>query len=271
MTELSDFSQIKTFFLALAWTQPRILGLFALVPIFPKGVLPGILRMGLAAGLGVVVAPSLMNAVDTAQWDKGEVIFLLVKEAFVGLTLGFLISVPFWAFEAMGFVVDNQRGASISGTLNPLTSDDSSPLGILFSQAFIVFFFISGGFLLMLETLYGSFRIWNVFAWTPTFRAESISLLIAQLSQLVVLMLLMASPMIVAMLLAEMGLALVSRFVPQLQVFFLAMPIKSALAFLVLVLYVGVLFDYAQALVGDLPKILEFLDDQWRPAAGPLR
>ena len=136
---------------------------------------------------------------------------------------------------------------------------------------FIVFFFISGGFLLMLEMLYRSFRIWNVFSWMPTLRAESIPLWIAQISQLMVLMLLIASPIVVAMLLAEMGLALVSRFVPQLQVFFLAMPIKSALAFLVLVLYVGVLFDYADTLIGDLSKSLEFLDDQWRPPVGPLR
>ena len=271
MPDWSEFSQVKTFFMALAWTQPRILGLFVLIPIFPQGVLPGMLRMGLAAGLGLVVAPSLMTAVSTMQWDAAQVVALLVKEAFVGLCLGFLIAVPFWTFEAMGFLVDNQRGASIAGTLNPLTSDDSSPLGILFNQAFIVFFFISGGFLLMLEMLYGSFRIWNVFSWMPTLRAESIPLWIAQISRLMVLMLLIASPIVVAMLLAEMGLALVSRFVPQLQVFFLAMPIKSALAFLVLVLYVGVLFDYAHTLIGDLSKSLEFLDDQWRPPVGPLR
>lgn len=271
MSDWSEISQVKTFFMALVWTQPRILGLFVLIPIFPQGVLPGMLRMGLAAGLGLVVAPSLMTAVSTMQWDAGQVVTLLVKEAFVGLCLGFLIAVPFWAFEAMGFLVDNQRGASIAGTLNPLTGDDTSPLGILLNQAFIVFFFISGGFLLMLEVLYGSFRLWNVFAWSPALLAESIPLWIAQMSRLMVLMLLLASPVVIAMLLAEMGLALMSRFVPQLQVFFLAMPIKSALAFLVLVLYVGVLFDYAETLIGDLPKTLEFLDDQWRRPAGPLR
>jgi type III secretion protein T len=37
----------------------------------------------------------------------------------------------------------------------------------------------------------------------------------------------------------------VSRFAPQLQVFFLAMPIKSALALLVLAVYMGTLFGYA--------------------------
>jgi type III secretion protein T len=66
------------------------------------------------------------------------------------------------------------------------------------------------------------------------------------------------------MFLAELGLALVSRFAPQLQVFFLAMPIKSALALLVLVLYMSTLFEYAGDTVRGIPGILPFLDDQWR-------
>jgi type III secretion protein T len=54
----------------------------------------------------------------------------------------------------------------------------------------------------------------------------------------------MAAPAILAMFLSELGLAMVSRFAPQLQVFFLAMPIKSAIAILVLAIYIPFLFDY---------------------------
>jgi type III secretion protein T len=81
---------------------------------------------------------------------------------------------------------------------------------------------------------------------------------------LVELGLLLSAPMIVAMFLAEMGLALVSRFVPQLQVFFLAMPIKSALAFLVLVLYFSTILDYSLDLIEQTPATLRLLDDNWR-------
>ncbi len=268
MIDWNDFAQAKDFLIALAWTQPRILGMLIPVPIFPRGVLPTMLRMSVAAGLGVMVAPSLAAGTAVADMNSAQMVVTLAKEAFVGFVLGCMVAVPFWAFEAVGFVIDNQRGASIASTLNPLTGNDSSPLGILFNQAFIVFFFISGGFLLMLEVLYGSFRIWNVFSWTPHLRAASIPMLIDQILRLVQLGLLLASPVIVAMFLAEMGLALVSRFVPQLQVFFLAMPIKSALAFLVLVLYMATIFDHAHTLLEGMPRSLELLDDAWRQPAG---
>ncbi len=265
------FGDVTSFLLALVWTVPRILGVFAVLPIFPRSVLPGMLRLGVAAGFGLVVAPSLIPLMKGVSLDATQIGLLVVKEAFVGFVLGCLIAVPFWAFEAIGFLVDNQRGASIASTLNPLTGNDSSPLGILFNQAFIVFFFISGGFLLMLEVLYESFRLWGVFTWFPHFRAESVPVLIHQILRLVELSLLLSAPMIVAMFLAEMGLALVSRFVPQLQVFFLAMPIKSALAFLVLVLYFSTILDYSRDLIEQTPRTLQLLDEHWRAPAQEAR
>ena len=77
------------------------------------------------------------------------------------------------------------------------------------------------------------------------------------------------APVIVAMFLAELGLALVSRFVPQLQVFFLAMPIKSALALLVLVLYGATLFDMARDSISDLKSTVPTLDTHWGSSGAP--
>lgn len=266
MTDAQLYTETKAFLMALAYTQPRIIAMFIALPIFNRDLVPGMLRYAIAAALGTLAAPLLMPAVTTADLGAATILLLLAKEAFIGLVLGLLVAIPFWAFEAVGYIIDNQRGASISATLNPLTGNDSSPLGILFNQAFIVYFFISGGFLLMLGLLYQSFVLWDVFTWMPTLRPETVPLLLDQLSRLVRVAVLLGSPAIVAMFLAEIGLALVSRFVPQLQVFFLAMPIKCAIGMLVLVLYMATLFDYGNAYVQDLRRIVPFLDQQWGSA-----
>lgn len=271
MDEANLYAQTKSFLVALAWTQPRILAMFVAIPIFNKQLLPGMLRYSVAAALGVFAAPALIPAANAMDPGAGQALVLILKEVFIGFVMGFMIAIPFWAFEAIGFLVDNQRGASIAASLNPLTGNDSSPLGILFNQAFIVFFFISGGFLMMLGLLYDSFALWDVFSWAPHFRASTMPLMLDQLSQLVRLALLLASPAIVAMFLAEIGLALVSRFVPQLQVFFMAMPIKSALALLVLMLYMATLFDYGLGHVRALRDLVPSLDTQWRAPAGGAR
>lgn len=268
MSELDLYHEIKYFLMALALTQPRILAMFVPVPIFNRALLPGMLRLAIGAALGMVVAPTLMPQVALMDFGPTQVTMLILKEVFVGFILGCLIAVPFWAFEGIGFFIDNQRGASIAATLNPLTGNDSSPMGILFNQAFIVFFFVAGGFMVMLDLLYDSFRLWDVFTWVPHLKAETVPVLIERIVSLVKLALLLASPAIVAMFLAEIGLALVSRFVPQLQVFFMAMPIKSALAVLVLMLYMTMLFEYGKNLIAPLRDVVPMLDGHWRTPPG---
>jgi len=258
------YVELKTFLGTLALTQPRILAMCLVLPIFNSQLLPGMLRYAVTAAIGLVLVPVLAPQYIATDLGAIELVLLVTKEIFIGLVMGFLIAIPFWVFEAVGFVVDNQRGASLGATINPATGNDSSPMGILFNQAFMVFFLVGGGFNLMLTLLYDSFRLWDIWEWAPTLRRDSIPLMLQQLSRMMQLVLLFAAPAVVAMFLAEIGLALVSRFAPQLQVFFLAMPIKSALALLVLLLYMTTLFGYAGDITGQIADTVPFLDEQWR-------
>lgn len=255
---------------AIAYTQPRTLAMFAVVPLFNPQLVPQLMRTCIAMALGMLAAPPIAASMSV-ELTTMQLAMLVCKEGFIGFMLGYALAMPFWAFEAIGFIIDNQRGASITATLNPLTGNDSSPLGIMFNQAFIVFFLTSGGFLLLLGVLYDSFRLWPVFDWTPTLKTEHIPLLLAQLDRLLGMTMLLAAPVVVAMFLAELGLALVSRFVPQLQVFFLAMPIKSGLAMIVLLVYLSTLFDLGRDTIADLRKVMPTLQEQWRAEPGARR
>ncbi|MEC4720719.1 type III secretion system export apparatus subunit SctT [Noviherbaspirillum sp. CPCC 100848] len=259
------YQDAMSFIMALFYTMPRILAMFAVIPIFGRQQMPNLLRMAIASGLGVIVAPTLLAGMQAGMAPQGlALVGLVVKECFIGLVLGYLIAIPFWGFEAIGFIIDNQRGASIAATINPLTGHDSSPLGILFNQAFIVFFLIAGGFGLMLDILYNSYAQWSVFLWWPKIDQSVVPLLLAQLDGLVNMAVLLAAPAIIAMFLAEIGLALVSRFAPQLQVFFLAMPIKSGLAFLVLMLYTATLFEYGGEYLRGMKNVLPIATEWFR-------
>src|SRR5262249_38724702 len=141
---------------------------------------------------------------------------------------------------------DNQRGATIGETLNPLTGHESSHLGELFSQAALVFLLAAGGLPLFLRILYDSYALWPVFGWVPHLNDDAPRIILSQLDGLMRLAILLAAPVMIAMFTAEMGLALVSRFAPQLQVFFLAMPVKSGIAFFILAVYTTTLFSYGR-------------------------
>ena len=99
--------------------------------------------------------------------------------------------------------------------------------------------------------LFESYRLWPVFQWWPPLGPDAALVALRMLDQYMLLSVLLASPVILVMFLSEVGLALMSRFVPQLQVFFLAMPIKSALAMLMFALYAVVLFDHVEVVIRE--------------------
>jgi len=231
--------------LALGWLTalPRLVAAFALVPIITRSVFPGLLSVSISAGFALVAAPAIAPHLGT-DISTGAMLAIALKECVVGLMLGFMLALPFWAVELVGFLIDNQRGESISATLNPIAGHDTSTLGQLFSVAFVVFVLTSGGFSRLLRILYDSYTLWPPLSFWPMLSRANASFWLSSLNSMLETMLMLSAPVVLAMLLVELGLALVSHFAPQLQVFFLAMPLKSALALFVLTVYVVTMFDY---------------------------
>lgn len=265
MKDAGTYAAVYELLLSFTLTQPRILLLCMMLPVFSKQILPGRLRGALATALALLVMP-LASAGAAAAGDITvfDVVLLVAKEAFVGLVLGFFLAMPFWIIESVGTVIDYQRGASMGALLNPTMGGETTPTAILMQLAYGVFFFVGGGISLLLSILYDSFRLWNPWHWFPTLRQETLPLFLSQLDRLMHLVVLLSAPVVIIMLLAELGLGLASRFTPQLQVFFLAMPIKTGLALFVLVLYAGILFGHVDQEARRSIDLLPFLGHLWR-------
>lgn len=250
------FSEAGRVVIALMCATVRIQIALAIVPLFNRQSVPGMLRAGLGVSLSLPLLFPVLTAFGPGMPSVMQLIAILLKEAFLGLLIGYAVATLFWGVEAVGFFIDNQRGASIASTLDPLTGNDSSPLGLLFNQAFVVYFLVTGGFGVFMSLLYASYGLWPIMHEFPTLASAGFAVFAGLFERIVQLGLLLSAPAIVAMLLAEIGLALVSRFAPQLQVFFLAMPIKSAIAFFVLIVYLPTLFGYVRGEIAHLPALL---------------
>lgn len=232
--------------LAIYFVMPRMLAFFSVLPMFNRQAIPGILRAGVAFSFSLLIVPTIVDKTMVVTHYASIMLAVLIKESVIGFVMGFLIALPLWALDIMGAYVDNQRGASIAASINPLTGHDTSPLGELFSQAGLVFLLMSGGLILILDALYTSYMVWPIFQMLPTIDEQMPLVLLSQMDNLMHMAVLLSAPVIFSMFLAEVGLGIVSRFVPQLQVFFMAMPIKSGIAMFVFSIYTMTLFLYFQ-------------------------
>ncbi len=245
---------------AVFYAMPRMLAMFSVLPMFNRQALPGLLRVGTAFAFSVFVVPSLVDQSMNVTMHGTRLLAVVLKESAIGFFLGFLVALPLWAMDIMGAYIDNQRGASISATINPLTGHDTSPLGELFSQAALVYLLMTGGLLLVLELVYASYQAWPVYQMLPKFSDQMPTVLLGLMDRLMWLAVLLSAPVIFSMFLAEVGLGIVSRFVPQLQVFFLAMPVKSAIAIFVFSVYVSTLFGYLhEEYIDFVPRALDII------------
>jgi type III secretion protein SpaR/YscT/HrcT len=82
------------------------------------------------------------------------------REIIIGLFIACLLSSPFWIFLAIGSFIDNQRGATLSSTLDPATGVDTSELARLFNLFSAAVYLTNGGLNFILETLWQSYNLW---------------------------------------------------------------------------------------------------------------
>lgn len=226
---------------AILLTLPRLLGMALFLPFFRAPMVSSLVRNAVLLSIALVVLPVGFDSIQALSASTTPYWLLAIKEFGVGMLFGFLIGLAFLVPQIIGDYLDNQRGASIASLFNPAVGGQSSTLGLLLGQIFLMWFLVSGG----MEALYGvvlySYRVYPISAPLPVVDASAVDALLALFSKFIKLALLLAAPTAFVMLLAEFGLGLVSRFAPQLNVFFLAMPLKSVLALLIVGLTLSVI------------------------------
>ena len=227
-------------------TLPRAYAFLITSQLLSAQVMPRVARNVVIMVLAAPLVPGLQAQAQAITADLPVFMAYFAKEVVLGFVLGYLVFWMFWCVQAAGTYIDNQRGTAIASSIDPLQGHEASPMGLLFSQAFVTYFFALGGFLVVIGLLYESYAQWPVNQLVPIGRDASFPALILEvLDRGMMLAILLSAPVVVIMFLAEFALAMISRFAPQIQVFILAMPIKSAVAMLILLFYLPIMMGHA--------------------------
>ncbi|WP_175924614.1 type III secretion system export apparatus subunit SctT [Burkholderia latens] len=165
--------------------------------------------------------------------DWGTLMMLVMQEVAVGMVLGVTFALPFWVATVMGELIDNQRGATISGSLDPATGVEASVFSPFVSLMYATLYLQQGGMVLIVQTIADSYHHVATGAVLHANLLQFGGLLTESVGKGLVL----AAPVSIVMFLTDVMLGLFSRFCPQVNAFSLSLSIKSVLAFVVLHLY----------------------------------
>lgn len=224
------------------WSLLRISTLVLVTPVFGSQLIPLRIRLILIVMLALIIAPTI-KSVSTFDGLSATFFLLIAQQLLIGLAMGFVLQLVMQAFVIAGQLITMQSGLGFANLVTPC-SDISVPLGGQFYLLlFTLIFLAMNGHLMVIQVLIDSFDKLPI---TPmSISSDALWHLIQFSSWMFKAALLVSLPCIISLLLVNLAFGVLTRAVPQLNIFAVGFPIM---------LILGIMFMYL-TLAGFLPHI----------------
>ncbi len=226
-------SRFMVFTLVIARTGALVMT----APIFSTQSLPRRVRALIAVMMSLLVTPAFLNTSMPAIEDMGSYGRMLASEALVGLLLGFGMNILFSGIQVAGQIVSQLSGLSLAEVFSPGFDDDVSVFSQLFYFVTLAVFVAVGGHRIMTEALLDTFTMAP--PGQASLGSNFVDVLVNVLTQSFALGIRAAAPLMVALLLSNLVLGLISRTLPQINVIAVGFSVNALLGLALLFLSVG--------------------------------
>lgn len=227
----------------------RIGALVMLMPGLGEAAVPARARLGFALLLSIMLAPEVAGAPDNVWGASGQII----SEIAVGLTLGGVARILMTALATAGQIFGLETGLSFAQTADPTQGQAGQIIGVFLGLLGVTLVFATNlhhTFLLGIRDSYQVFAVGKVFSV-----GDAADFALGGFADAFRIGLQIAAPVVVAGLIFRLGLGVLARLAPSIQVFFVAMPLNILGGFVILTLglsagmlvWLDKLESYAQA------------------------
>lgn len=229
-------AQLDAWLALFAFPLARVLGLITAAPVFGNNALPRRIKLVVGLAVGISIAPAFPVAANVSL-DSWAGLLILLEQTLIGITMGLAMRVVFAALDLMGELISLQMGLSFATFFDPMAGGQTAVVAELLALLATLVFLSLNGHLVMLDTLARSFE------WLPIgsgdLHKEGWMVLVRSGSTIFASGLLMALPVVTALLITNIALGILTRAAPQLNLFAIGFPITMTVGFVVLLLALG--------------------------------
>jgi flagellar biosynthetic protein FliR len=232
---LSDLSgTLLVYFLVFARTGAMVM----LLPSIGEAGVPSRVRLMLALAISLAFAPTVAQDYP-AQAPANELALglLIFQEITAGILVGAMTRIIMGALSIAGNLIATQTGLSYAQQVDPTSDQQSVVIGNFISMLGVVLIFATNMHHLAIAAIAGSYTLIPPGAALPT--ADMAELTVRLVSGSFALGLQLAAPFLVFGFAVNAAMGLLARLMPQMQIFFIAMPVNILAGFLLLVLLIG--------------------------------
>lgn len=236
-----SIAQAQLFFLAFT----RIMAIIVHVPVLGGQTIPNQVRIGLGFVLAVVLIPWQPLSGEIEPMGMMSYGIAIGREIVIGTLIGFAADLAFGALQMAGAAMGIGSGFESSQIFNPSMGESGSAFDQIFVMTTMMIFLAINGHHLVLIAIHKTLDVFPLNGSLPVDGLESVML---ATSAFIAAGVHLALPVMTALILADLTLGLLARIAPQVQVYFLGLPVKVVVSLLALSLMIAVMFPYIASL-----------------------
>ena len=204
------------------WPFLRIGGFVMAAPIIGTRAVPMRIRMILVLALTAVLAPVVTSPASITAFS-GTGMLTTVHQLIIGATIGLVLRLVFLVFEFSGQLVAQQMGLGFAAMVDPVTGAQVPVLAHLYMILASLVFVASNAHLILIKLLADSFILLPI--GPHGLAAAAADIIVAWSGSLFASALLLALPLVIALLAVNLALGVMARAAPQLNIFAVGFPV----------------------------------------------
>lgn len=234
--------------MAFTMVLVRITAFVVTWPIFGVESVPTQVKVLFALVMSLVLFPVIDWSAIRVHFDSSLLIWLALKEAFIGLVFGFLARMFFMATRVAGELISLSIGLSGAQLYNPAMGGQSTPMDqFLYALAALLFLAIDGHHLFV-AALADTFR---VVPMGPTgLNLSSFSAMGEFVQEIITIGIRIGAPVVVAIMVINLVMGILGKTVPQINVLVTSLAVNILVGFVILLVALPVM-------MGEMPDLLE--------------
>jgi flagellar biosynthetic protein FliR len=240
-------AQAQLFFLAFT----RIMAIIIHVPVFGGQNIPTQVRIGLGFALAIVLIPWQPLPPDATTIGFFAYSISIGKEIIIGTLIGFSADLAFGAIQMAGSAMGMGSGFESSRIFNPALGEASSAYDQIFVMTASMIFLVIDGHHIVLMAIQNTF---NVVPLNGSLPFSGLATIMKVTSTFIASGINMALPVMAALFLTDLALGLLARVAPQVQVYFLGLPVKVVFAMVALGMTFAVILPNLSSLFKSMAK-----------------
>lgn len=257
MTEAFFLKTVGMFLIAMV----RFSGFFLVMPVFGESAIPMRIKAGLSALCAIIITPHLLSTQALPELSMPGYALMAVREMTLGFCVGFIVIIIMDSLRLGGQIIGMQVGFSFVQVADPASNHSLGIVSEFFQLMGSLFFLIIGGHLMLLQAFYQSFELIPLAKLQIT--AGVVEEIMLYSRMIFVCGVQIAMPIIGVILVGDVGLGIIARTVPKMNIFQVGFALKILGGLIILLILMPHISDMIRHLInlsiGEVNTVINHL------------